>query len=126
MEDKVSRLEEKVKETTVILDSLTEVRLKSRLKESVKEMEDKVAVAKCALKLLNVDIGRETSDRREIVRKTIDVLRSYSPDDVKYLDRLLRRTRIIILGKGTVRKDNYAGTPEYFVPTLLQCRDKGC
>ena len=63
-------------------------------------------------------------DRREIVRITIDVLRSYSPDEVKYLDRILKRTRIIILGKGTVRKDNYAGTPEFFVPTLFQCRDK--
>lgn len=123
-EDKLRKLEEEVKEQGVILDSLTEVRIKSRVKESVKEMESKVSEAECAVKILDIDIGRETGDKREIVRKTIDQLRSYVREDsVSWLDRILKRTRIIILGRGTIRQDRSSGT-EYSVPTLFQCRDR--
>jgi len=95
------------------------------VKESVKEMESKVKEAECAVKLLDIDIGRETGDRREIVRKTIDVVRSsVQEDSVRWLDRIMKRTRVIILGKGTVRQEKGQGVVEYTVPTLFQCRDR--
>lgn len=123
-EDKLGKLEEEVKEQRVILDSLTEVRIRSRVKESIKEMESKVAEAECAIKVLDIDIGRETGDKREIVRKTIDSIRSYVREDsVGWLDRIMKRTRIVILGRGTVRQDRNSGV-EYTVPTLFQCRDR--
>jgi len=123
MEDRLVRLEGKVKENTNVVDNLTEIRLKGRIKESVKEMEVKVAESQRAVKLLNVDIGRETGDRREIVRKTIDILRSgVRMEDVGWLDRVMKRTRIVLLGKGTVRRE-YRGQVEFTVPTLFQCRD---
>lgn len=125
MEDRFKKLEEEVKEQSVILDSLTEVRLKSRVKESVKEMEAKVMEAECAVKLLDLDIGKETGDKREIVRITIESVRAYvHEDNVKWVDRILKRTRIIIMGKRTVRQDRGSREAEFTVPTLFQCRDR--
>ena len=124
MEDKIGKLEEDSKDLRVILDSLTEVRVKSRLRESVKDMEEKLEDAQCAVKLLNIDIGRETQDKREIVRKTIESLRNYCYTEVRYLDKVLRRTKIVILGKGTTRRESSSGDTEFTVPTLFQCRDR--
>jgi hypothetical protein len=124
MEDQVKKVTEEVKEQRTILDSLTEIRIKSRVRESTKEMEDKIVEAQCAVKLLDIDIGCETEDKREIVRKTINSLRAYTRvEDVKWLDKILSRTKIVILGRCTVRREGRSGD-EYTVPTLFQCRDR--
>lgn len=124
MEDQLSKVVEDVKEQRTILDSLTEIRIKSRVRESTKEMEDKIAEAQCAVKMLDIDIGRETEDKREIVRKTIDAVRAYvREEDVRWLDRIISRTKIVILGRGTVRREGRSGD-EFTVPTLFQCRDR--
>ena len=125
MEDRLERLEEKVKDVTETTDGLTELRIKSRNRDSVKAMERKVDDAMCTVKLMNIDLGRETTDKREIVRKTVEVVRSYVAfSDKEWFERVMKKTRIIILGKGTRRMDR-GGTSEYNVPTLFQCRDRG-
>jgi len=125
VEDRLERLEEKVKDVTETTDGLTELRIKSRDSESVKEMERKVSEAMCMIKVMNIDIGRETQDKREIVRRTLEVTRSYVADrDKGWFDSVIKKTRVIILGKGTRRWDR-GGTSEYCVPTLFQCRNRG-
>ena len=124
LEDKIGRMEEKVQELDSATDSLTKTRLKTRTKESVKDMEGKIREAQCALKLLDVDIERQTEDRREIVRKTITKVRSYCADeDQRAYDNIMRRTRVVILGKGTSRRMRDQEV-EFSVPTLFQCRDR--
>jgi len=87
-------------------------------------MECKVEEALNCVKVLNIDIGRETEDRREIVRKALDVVRSYvRDDDIRYYDSVIRRTRLIVLGKGTKRWER-GGQVEFSVPLLFQCRDR--
>jgi len=124
LEDKIVRMDEKVKELNSATDSLTKTRIKTRTKESVREMESKVRVAQCALKLLDVDIERVTDDRREIVRRTITKVRSFcSEDDKRAYDFIMRRTRVVILGKSTSRRMRDQ-EEEFSVPTLFQCRDR--
>ncbi len=124
IEDKLERMEEKVKEIDAATDSLTRTRIKTRTRESVKEMESKVREAQCSLKLLDIDIERVTEDRREIVRKTITKMRQFvEEDDKRGYDMIIRRTRIVIMGKSTSRRLRDSDV-EYSVPTLLQCRDR--
>ena len=124
LEDKIGRMEEKVKELDSATDSLTKTRLKARTKESVRDMEGKIRESQCALKLLDVDIERVTDDRREIVRKTITKVRTFcAEDDRRAYDIIIRRTRVIILGKGTSRRMRDQDV-EFSVPTLFQCRDR--
>jgi len=124
LEDKIVRMDEKVKEMVNVTDSLTKTRIKSRTKESIKEMESKVREAQCALKLLDVDIERVTDDRREMVRKTITKVRSFClEEDQRLYDVIMRRTRVIIMGKSTSRRLRDRDE-EFSVPTLFQCRDR--
>jgi hypothetical protein len=124
LEDRLAKVEYKVTELKSTVDSLIRSRNKVRNRDSIRDMEKKVSVAQCALKLLDVNIGRETGDRREIVRKTLDEVRSYIKDsDLSYYDRVIRRTRITIMGKGTTRWER-EGEAGFSVPTLFQCRDR--
>ena len=124
MEDRFEKLEQKVKDVVDTADQLTEVRIKNRERESVKAMEDKVEESMLALKVMNIDIGRVSEDKRDIVRYTLETVRSYVRDDDKrWFDQISRRTRIIILGRGTRRYDR-GGVVEFSVPTLFQCQDK--
>jgi len=123
MEARVEKLEAKVKELDNATDSLTNNRIKLRVRDSIRETEQKVREAQRALKLLDMDIGKETSDKREIVRVTMENMRNQVREqDTRWCNVVLRRTRVIILGKGTVRRER-DGTVTYTVPTLLQCRD---
>jgi len=124
LEDKMERMEKNVQELGGACDSLTKTRLKARTRESIKEMESKVREAQCALKLLDVDIERLTEDRREMVRKTITKVRSFcAEEDKRSYDVIMRRTRVVIMGKATSR--SLRDTEEEFsVPTLFQCRDR--
>ncbi len=124
LEDRMERMEKKVEELGGACDSLTKTRLKARTKESIKEMESKVREAQCALKLLDVDIERVTEDRREMVRKTITKVRSFcAEDDKRAYDVIIRRTRVVIMGKTTSRRMRDMDE-EFSVPTLFQCRDR--
>jgi hypothetical protein len=124
LEDKIVRMEDKVKELDNATDSLTKTRLKARTKDSVREMEGKIKEAQCAIKLLDVDVERITQDRREIVRKTITKVRSFcAEEDRRAYDGIMRRTRVIILGKGTSSRMRDQDE-EFSVPTLFQCRDR--
>jgi hypothetical protein len=130
--DKVSQIQEaelravkeKLAEVSNITKSLTRARKTAGIRESIKEMESKVSDSQLGIKLLNVNVGQVTEDRREIVRRTIEEVRSWvKTEDVKPFDNILRRTRIVILGKGTSRRE-YGANVEFSVPTLFSCRDR--
>jgi len=124
LEDKLDRMEKKAIELGCATDSLTKTRLKARTTESIKEMESKVKEAQCALKLLDVDIERLTEDRREMVRKTITKVRSFcAEEDKRAYDVIMRRTRVVIMGKATSRRLRDSDE-EFSVPTLFQCRHR--
>jgi len=124
LEERAERLEARLTEVDATLDSLTKNRLKLRTKDSIRDMEKKVTEAQCCLKLLDVDVGRVTEDRREIVKRTIDKVRQYvQEEDLRCFDHTIRRTRIVVLGKGSSRWER-DGDTEYSVPTLFQCRDR--
>jgi hypothetical protein len=124
-DDRLAELEEKVKEVTNITGSLTNNNVRGRIRESVREMEKKVEEANCGVKVLDIDIGKDTDDRRDIVRRALDTVRSYAREDSqRWLDTILKRTRVVVLGKRTVRRTARDDRTEFSVPILFQCRDR--
>jgi hypothetical protein len=124
MEERMRRMEEKAKENEVRMEAERKERETERKKESVREMEDKLKVAGRQIKLLDMDFGKVMSNRKEMVERVVDNFK----EDVKLtnrkrLDTLLRRTRIIILGKETVAV-TVRGKRLYTVPVLLECRNE--
>lgn len=124
VEDRLEKVETKMEELKATADSLTRNRLRIRTRDSIRDMEKQVMEAQAALKLLDVNIGRVTGDRREIVRSTVEEIRHYvKEEDLRYFDTVMRRTRIIIMGKQTARWEN-GNNVGFSVPTLFQCRDR--
>ena len=105
MEVRMGRLEVQVKENVAMMEAAGGAREKLARKESVQIMEERIKLANRQLKYVDIDFGRQTNNRREIVEKTI----AYMREDVNLADRkrfdiLLRRTKIIVLGKGTTTR----------------------
>ncbi len=71
------------------------------------------------LKLTDIDFGEATQDRTRMVRTVMNSLRSdVHPEDRTQLDRILRRTRIQILGRGTEQRRDRSKMI-HTVPVLL-------
>ena len=76
---------------------------------------------------MDIDYGRQTNSRREIVEKTISFLKEdVEEQDKRRLESILRRTQFIILGKGTTVREVKDGDDGWMrintVPILLEFR----
>jgi len=118
------KISDKVKAVSDIVDMAVDEVVKSRVKESVKEMEGKVRVAMCGVKVSNFNIGQETDNKVLIVRKVLGVVRKAARrEEEGQLDKVLRRTRVVVLGKRTEGRREGVETIQS-VPILLQCQDR--
>jgi hypothetical protein len=128
MEERLRKMEEMVKNNEVRAEADRNEREMERRKESVREMEDKLKVAGRQIKLLDMDFGRVMTNRKEMVDRVMDNFKEdVKLKDRKRMDSLMRRTRVIVLGKETVAV-TVRGKKVYTVPVLLECRneeDKG-
>jgi len=121
-EDKVT-LEDKVKSVSDVVDMVVDTAVKSYVRESVKEMEGKVRKAMCGVKVGNFNIGQETEDKVLIVRKVLcEVRKAACREEEGQLEKVLRRTRVVVLGKRTEGRRE-GGETIQSVPILLQCQD---
>jgi hypothetical protein len=92
-------------------------------KDSEKEMEKKLEAAMEQLKILNLDFGGECKDRRTMITEAISRIKENVIDnDQEEYDRIMKGTRVDILGKRTCVKETRKGSI-HTVPVLLTC---GC
>ncbi len=92
-------------------------------KESEREMERKLEGAMEQMKILNLDFGRQCTDKRTLVKDAISKIKEKLVDSKKEeFDRIMKGTRVDILGKGTGDKETEKGSI-YTVPVLFTC---GC
>ena len=117
----MERMEEKMKENEVKEERVKAEKEQTRKEESRKEMEEKVRQSNRQLKYNSIDLGRKITSRKEIVERTIQQMRdNVRTSDRKRLDFLLRRTRVVVLGKETELRfiGNEALEGVYSVPML--------
>jgi hypothetical protein len=124
LEDKLDKLKEEVTGIKEFNSDVVKETIKDKIKNSEREMERKVRDAMCNLKLLDFDFGGEMQDRVSMVRKVARNLREdVHPDSRAHFDRILRRTRIQILGRRTEGRKVRDRTV-YTVPVLLECQGR--
>ena len=126
-QEQMERMEAKMKENEDKEERLKAEKEQSEKEESRKEMEEKVRHSNNQLKYTNIDLGGRVTSRKEIVERFIWVMREdVRPADRKRLEILLRRTRVVVLGKEAdlrfIGKDSLKGV--YTVPLLLECRSE--
>jgi hypothetical protein len=125
MEDKLGKVKEEIKDMKREKEAEASYLLKEKVCSSEKAMEDKVLGAMSGLKLLDFNFGEITQDRLKMVRSVVKGIKEdVHPDDRGRLDRIMRRTRVQILGRSTeLRRGRDRSI--YTVPVMLECQDKG-
>jgi hypothetical protein len=123
-EDKLEKIVDEIKEIKNINDGMVNDRMEQKIRASEKEMEEKLRVASCSLKILDFDFGEATDDRGWMVRTVLNYLKSdVHPEDKFTFDKIMRKTRIVILGRKT-SASSYRGKTVHTVPILLECQNK--
>jgi hypothetical protein len=122
--DQVMVLEREVRGVKRVTDDWVGKEGVEKVKKSEKEMEKKVRGATCQLKYLDINYGYATDDKRELVRQTVSMLRAdVAPEDRGTYDRVMRRTRIVLLGKKTeVRRIENRNI--HTIPVLLEMQNR--
>ena len=115
-------IEEKVRENQEEIEGQRQDRDQTARKESAQILTEKLRQADRQLKYLDVDFGRATNSRREIVEKAI----SYMKEDMSLSERkrpntVLKRTRFVILGRETKLRE-IEEQRMYTVPIMLEFR----
>ena len=125
LEIKVGLMEEDIRESKVKIEIMRQAKDRSARKESSQVLTDKLRQADRQLKYLDIDFGRATNSRREIVERTISFMKEdVSLSERKRLDIVLRRTKFVILGKETKVRE-VEDQRIYTVPVMLEFRTEG-
>jgi hypothetical protein len=123
-EDKMEKMMEEIKGIKRTSGNIAEDRIEQRVKDSEKEMEDKVRAAGCGLKIMDFDFEEQTEDRARMVRKVLRTLKEDTfPEDRIGYERIMRRTRLVILGRKTTQIQ-VRGRTVFTVPVLLECQNR--
>jgi hypothetical protein len=110
VEDRMEKLDEKIDDLKRMSENFAEEKLKEHVRASEREMEEKVVHAGSCLKLLDLDFGKITDDRLWMVRSVIRWLKDdIHPQNVDRYERIMRRTRVQILGRSTVAVSGRGG-----------------
>jgi hypothetical protein len=124
VEDKLGKIEDKIKDIQRKSENVMTDNIQDKVKASAKEMERKLKGAMKTLKLTDVDFGEITQDRTKMVRTVTNRLRNdVHPEDRQHFDRILRKTRIQIVGRGTEQRRDRSRMI-HSVPVLLECQDR--
>jgi len=125
LDDKVEKLVDKVKEVDGCCDALVKAKVEQRNTDSRREMESKLQDSLGQVKVMDINFGRLMEDKAEIAKLAVEIIRQdVRQNEVSYYNDLMRRSRITVLGKTTVRRDS--GEGGYFtVPILVTCKDRG-
>ena len=95
---------------------------RTRKKESMREKKDKIEATGKKLKYFGVDLGKGSTERRELVNRTIRCLQdSVAHKDKEIFRSVISRTRVSLLGKETEEKQ-YRGRKINTLPVLMECR----
>jgi len=122
--EKLAEVEDNIQELRSEVEKLKEIRNKIRIKESVKETEDKVKMAMCKVKVANFNIRRQTDSKATVVREVLGEVRMRTKaEEIGCVNKILKRTRVVVLGKGTEKRQDRERTV-YTVPILFDCQDR--
>ena len=117
-----SEIAKERQERKVIERKVEKERIIHETMESEKEMERKVGAAMEQCKIINIDFGTECNDRNKLVGEAVRKLNEQvGSQDKEEFKRIMKGTRVSILGSGTTVKEMEKGKI-HTVPVLLICQ----
>jgi len=121
-EKEVKKLKEDFRDQEVAVKAFVKAKENIEIKASAKEMEDKLRTATTQFKLMDVNIGRETDDRREIIEKGVaEIRKNLRADAVKDFDELIKFAEVAPLTRKTFKA---TGKEHFSAPLLFTVQDK--
>jgi hypothetical protein len=121
-EKEVKKLKEDFRDQEVAVKAVAKAKENIEIKASAKEMEDKLRTATTQFKLMDVNIGRETDDRREIIEKGVaEIRKNLRADAVKDFDELIKFAEVAPLTRKTFKA---TGKEHFSAPLLFTVQDK--
>jgi DNA-binding transcriptional MerR regulator len=117
---RVTRAEVDLKEVKEKIEQLREDTVRAEVIRSERDMEEKVKAACCSIKVSEMRFHRAMDDKREMVKEVISNFKQdvFSEDWERY-ECIMRKTRIVILGRRTETRTE-RGNTYYTVPVLLE------
>jgi hypothetical protein len=121
-ETEVSGIKTMVKEQEGVVRDVVKAKDRVEVKASAKEMEDKLRITTTQFKVMDLDMGKETEDRKEIVNLGLnEIRRKMRHDHVKDFDELVKDVDVAPLTKKTFKA---AGKNYFSAPLLFTVQDR--
>jgi hypothetical protein len=105
-----------------VVKEVAKAKDKVEIKASAKEMEDKLRTSISQFKIMDIDIGKETEDRKEIVNLGLaEIKKKIRQDHVKEFEELVKDVEIAPLTRKTFKG---TGKNYFSAPLLFTVQDK--
>jgi hypothetical protein len=118
----IKELKEELAAQDTVVKSVVVTKDKIEVKASSKEMEDRLKVAITQFKVMDMDIGKETEDRKEILSKGMTAIREKVRSDMKEeWEKLVGGVEVAPLVRKTTKP---SGKNYYTAPLLFTVQDK--
>jgi hypothetical protein len=118
----IKELKEELAAQDTVMKSVVVTKDKIEVKASSKEMEDRLKVAITQFKVMDMDIGKETEDRKEILSRGMTAIREKVRSDMKEeWEKLVDGVEVAPLVRKTTKP---SGKNYYTAPLLFTVQDK--
>jgi hypothetical protein len=125
-EAEVSGIKTLVTEQESVVKEVVMAKDKVEIKASAKEMEDKLRISNTQFKVMDLELGKETEDRKEIINLGMaEIRRKIRQDHVNQFDELVKDVEVAPLTRKTFKATgkNYFSAPPFSL--LFRIRPRG-
>ena len=121
-EAEVSGIKTMVTEQESVVKEVVMAKDKVEIKASAKEMEDKLRISTTQFKVMDLELGKETEDRKEIINLGMaEIRRKIRQDHVSQFDELVKDVEVAPLTRKTFKA---TGKSYFSAPLLFTVQDK--
>jgi hypothetical protein len=121
-EKEIRKLREQLEEQSTVVSSVVVTKDKLEVKASSKEMEERLKIATTQFKVMDVDIGKETENRTEILTRGMEAIKAKVRSDLQdEWKRLAEGVDVAPLVRKTTKG---TGKDFYSAPLLFTVQDK--
>jgi hypothetical protein len=118
----IRKLREQLEEQSTVVSSVVVTKDKLEVKASSKEMEERLKIATTQFKVMDVDIGKETDNRSEILTRGMEAIKGKVRSDLQEeWTRLAEGVDVAPLVRKTTKGN---GKDYYSAPLLFTVQDK--
>jgi len=121
-EAEVKEMKDAIRDQDSVVKEVAKAKDRVEIKASAREMEDKLRISTTQFKVMDLDFGKETEDRKEIVSLGVaEIRKKIRNDHVGEFDELIKHADVAPLTRKTFKATN----KNYFsAPLLFTVQDK--